>query len=344
MSSRWCPQPAVLAWGLAGLLLSPGADAAPPRPALSQSRGRQKARLVKPPPAPPLVLDVPEATRLLVIAPHPDDEILGAGGLMQRVKADGGVVRVVYLTDGDGYPEGVKAEDRIEAPTAKDYLGYGKQRRAEARAALVRLGLADAFQTFLGFPDGGLCRLTRSYWSDRRAAYRSPYTRLNRPPKAEMLMPAAQYRGEDLSQELALIIGDFKPTMIAVPRREDQHADHCAAWFFLADSLTDVRRVQPDFSTDVINYVVHFNTWPFEDDGPRLDPPPGLRGGASGWMRLPLTPAETRNKRQALRRFRTQMLVMDWFLDGFARSNEVFSRPRPFNVVLPSRRTLCCDQ
>jgi LmbE family N-acetylglucosaminyl deacetylase len=318
------------------LLLSPSAQGAAPH--------RRQAPVVRPAASPAPVLDVPETTRLLVIAPHPDDEVLGAGGLMQRVHATGGVVRVVYLTDGDGYPEGVKQEDRVETPTANDYLGYGKRRRREARAALIRLGLADAFQTFLGFPDGGLCQLTRAYWSERRGAYRSPYTRLTRPSRSEMLVPATKYRGEDLSQELALIIGDFKPTMIAVPRLEDQHADHCAAWFFLADSLNDVRRVHPEFSTDVINYIVHFNTWPFEDDGPRLGPPPGLRGGASGWMRLALTPAEARNKRQALRRFTTQMHVMDWFLDGFARSNEVFSRPRPFRVVLPSRRSPCCDR
>ncbi|MGH9141616.1 MAG: PIG-L family deacetylase, partial [Vicinamibacterales bacterium] len=265
MSSSW--RRPVAAWTIAigALLLSPGVHGAPPR--------RQKTPPVKVPPSPPPVLDVPEATRLLVIAPHPDDEVLGAGGLMQRVKSTGGKVRVVYLTDGDGYPEGVKEEDHVEAPTARDYLGYGKQRRREARAALVRLGLADAFQTFLGFPDGGLCKLTRIYWSERRVAYRSPYTRLNRPPRSEMLRPATQFRGEDLSQEIALVIGDFKPTMIAVPRREDQHEDHCAAWYFLADSLNDVRRVHPEFSTDVINYIVHFNTWPFEDDGPRLDPP-----------------------------------------------------------------------
>ena len=325
-----------IALAMAALLLSPSAQGAPPQ--------RRKAPVVRPPAPPPPVLEVPETTRLLVIAPHPDDEVLGAGGLMQRVHSTGGAVRVVYLTDGDGYPEGVKEEDHVQAPTAKDYLGYGKQRRREARAALVRLGLADAFQTFLGFPDGGLCKLTRAYWSERRGAYRSPYTRLTRPPRSEILVPETRYRGEDLSQELALIIGDFKPTMIAVPRHEDQHSDHCAAWFFLADSLTDVRRVHPEFSTDVINYIVHFNTWPFEDDGPRLEPPPGLRGGASGWMRLALSPAEARAKRQALRRFTTQMHVMDWFLDGFARSNEVFSRPRPFKVVLPSRRSPCCDR
>jgi LmbE family N-acetylglucosaminyl deacetylase len=335
--NRICGRTAASALAVAAFVLSPDLQASAPR--------RHKTQAAKPAvQTPPPVLEVPAATRLLVIAPHPDDEVLGAGGLMQRVKSTGGTVRVVYLTDGDGYPEGVKEEDHVEAPTAKDYLGYGKQRRREARAALVRLGLADAFQTFLGFPDGGLCRLTREYWSDRRAAYRSPYTRLNRPPKGEMLRPATQYRGEDLSQELALIIGDFNPTMIAVPRREDQHADHCAAWYFLNDALNDVRRVHPEFTTDEINYIVHFNTWPFEEEGPRLDPPPGLRGGASGWMRLALTPTETRSKRQALRRFTTQMHVMDWFLDGFARSNEVFSRPRPFRVILPSRRSPCCDQ
>jgi len=336
LTSRWPRPAAILALACAAVLLSAAANGAPPR--------RPRPPAVKPPPAPPLTLDVPPATRLLVIAPHPDDEVLGAGGLMQRVHATGGAVRVVYLTDGEGYPEGVMETDHTLTPTVRDYLGYGKQRRREARNALVRLGLPDAFQTFLGYPDGGLCQLTRIYWSPRRGAYRSPYTRRNRPDKSQLLMPAARFRGEDLSQELALIIGDFKPTMIAVPRQEDQHADHCAAWFFLADSLTDVRRVHPEFSTDVINYIIHWNSWPFEDDDPPLEPPPHLRGGASGWMRLAMTPAEIRNKRQALRRYSTQMRVMDWFLEGFARSNEVFSRPRPFKVVLPSRRSPCCDQ
>lgn len=292
------------------------------------------------------IYDVPEATRLMVIAPHPDDEMLSAGGLMQRVLATGGTVRVVYLTNGDGYPEGVQAEDHVESPTAADYRGYGRQRRREARAALAALGFGPSkySYTFLDFPDGGLCLLTRSYWSERRAAFRSPYTRLDRPPKADVIVPDTEYRGEDLAQELARIIGDFRPTLILVPRKEDQHGDHCAAWFFLADAITSVRRVHPDYSVDVLNYIVHFYSWPFEDEERRLAPPPGLRGGASGWLRFPLTPAEQRTKRAALSRYSTQMLVMDWFLDGFARSNEMFSRPVPFKVMLPSRHNLCCEQ
>jgi len=246
----------------------------------------------------------------------------------------------------DGYPEGVQSEGHVRVPTATDYRGYGRQRRREARAALAALGHGPSTYsyTFLSFPDGGLCKLTRTYWSERRAAYRSPYTRFDRPPKAEILVPDTEYRGEDLTQELAQIIGDFRPTLILVPRKEDQHADHCAAWYFVADALSDVRRVHPDYDVDLLNYIIHFNAWPFEDDELRLEPPPGLRGGTSGWMSFRLTPAELRTKRAALRRYESQMHAMDWFLAGFARSNEVFSRPVITQVVLPSRRNLCCDQ
>ncbi len=39
--------------------------------------------------------------KLLVIAPHPDDEVLGAGGLIKRIKEDGGQVYVLFLTVGN---------------------------------------------------------------------------------------------------------------------------------------------------------------------------------------------------------------------------------------------------
>jgi LmbE family N-acetylglucosaminyl deacetylase len=293
-------------------------------------------------PAPPTVLQVPEGTRLLVVAPHPDDEVLGAGGLMQRVRATGGTVRVVYLTNGEGYPEGVELEEHGKTPTAGDFRDYGRRREHEARTALAALNLGEYATAFLNFPDGALNKLMRSYWSERRAAYRSPYTRRDRPPISSVLVPATEYRGEDLTQELAQIIGVSRPTLIVMPRIEDQHSDHCAAWYFVADALTDVRRVHRDYAPDVLNYIVHWYSWPFDDaDEAQLHPPPHLRGGASGWMTLPLTRREAHDKRMALRRYQTQMHVMRWFLDGFARSNEVFSRPASASVVLPARRDLC---
>lgn len=39
--------------------------------------------------------------KLLVIAPHPDDEVLGCGGLIKKVKDAGGKVYILYLTVGN---------------------------------------------------------------------------------------------------------------------------------------------------------------------------------------------------------------------------------------------------
>ncbi len=58
-------------------------------------------------------------TRLMIFSPHPDDESLGAGGLIQRVLQAGGRVKVVFLTNGDGFPEGVEKEEHVSHPTAK---------------------------------------------------------------------------------------------------------------------------------------------------------------------------------------------------------------------------------
>jgi LmbE family N-acetylglucosaminyl deacetylase len=289
-------------------------------------------------------LSVTHDTRLLIIAPHPDDEVIAAAGLMQHLRAAEGTLRVVYLTDGEAYREGVQVEDHVTSPTASNYRAYGRQREREAHAALRVLGFGPESLTFLGFPNGGLNRLMTKYWSERRNPYRSPYSRLNRPTRSEIVVPRTLFRGEDLSQELATIIGDFAPTMVLAPRKEDQHGDHCAAWFFVADALGDVRRLHPDRDIDLISYIVHYYSWPFEDDRPRIDPPEGLRGGVSGWLNVPLTTAEMQIKRAALTQYKSQMDVMGWFLEGFARRNELFSRPAVPLIAMPVRRSPCDDE
>lgn len=281
------------------------------------------------------------ASRLLVIAPHPDDEVLAAGGLIQRVRSGGGAVRVVYLTDGEGYTAGVEAEEHRANPKAADYREYGRLRQREARAALHQLGVdADAL-TFLGFPNNGLSRLMTTYWSVQHSAFLSPYTRRDRPRSSERVLPVAKFHGEDLTRELAEIIAAFEPTLILVPRREDQHVDHCAAWYFLGDALDNVRRVRPGFQTQVLSYIIHFNAWPFEDDSTRLPRPEGLGGLRSAWLDFELTIREAGRKRAALRKYESQMDVMDWFLMGFARRNEWFSKPAAIRAVLPVARDPC---
>lgn len=93
--------------------------------------------------APALDTDVDD---LIVVAAHPDDETLGAGGLIRIVHENGGRVSVVIATDGEAShpdsptrtPEDLAATRRREVVAALDLLAPG------------------ARVHFLGLPDGGL--------------------------------------------------------------------------------------------------------------------------------------------------------------------------------------------
>ncbi|MFN0207246.1 MAG: PIG-L deacetylase family protein [Planctomycetota bacterium] len=78
----------------------------------------------------------------VVFAPHPDDEVLGCGGLVAFHAARGDDPAIVYLSDGAaGDPTGATRD-------------LASIRRDEARAAMSVLGVRRLI--FYGFPDGRL--------------------------------------------------------------------------------------------------------------------------------------------------------------------------------------------
>ncbi|KQU56286.1 GlcNAc-PI de-N-acetylase [Rhodococcus sp. Leaf278] len=87
-----------------------------------------------------------DVVTMVVVAPHPDDEILGVGGLLSLAAAAGVDVRVVAVTDGDGSHPGsptVTAEDlRVRRPV-------------ESERALAELGI-DHSPTRLHITDGAV--------------------------------------------------------------------------------------------------------------------------------------------------------------------------------------------
>ena len=72
----------------------------------------------------PVVMDRPTGERILVIAPHPDDEIIGPGGTLVRAIRAGATVHVVYLTNATGQ-EGLDRE--ADATAVANSLGYSIQ-------------------------------------------------------------------------------------------------------------------------------------------------------------------------------------------------------------------------
>ena len=66
----------------------------------------------------------------LVLAAHPDDEVLGAGGTIPRIKASGGTVTVIIVTDGSSTQyagdEAIKERKNTALEDANQILGSDK--------------------------------------------------------------------------------------------------------------------------------------------------------------------------------------------------------------------------
>jgi len=90
-------------------------------------------------------LEVAGIDSAVIVAAHPDDEVLGAGGLISVLAAAGARVRLIAVTDGE-------ASHRGHADPAE----LARRRTAETATALRALGAARAEVVRLGLPDGGL--------------------------------------------------------------------------------------------------------------------------------------------------------------------------------------------
>lgn len=79
--------------------------------------------------------------RVLVVAPHPDDEVLGCGGTIMRHVANGDSVAVLIVTDG--------RQSRAHSLRADE---MARTRCKEAHAAAAMMGAAEI--VWLGLPEG----------------------------------------------------------------------------------------------------------------------------------------------------------------------------------------------
>lgn len=85
--------------------------------------------------------------RAVIVAPHPDDEVIGAAGLIAALRRQGSQVDVIVVSDGAASHPGSTRWPAKRLVAA---------RREESLRALRRLGVLPPQVTFLGLPDGAL--------------------------------------------------------------------------------------------------------------------------------------------------------------------------------------------
>lgn len=126
----------------------------------------------------------------VVIAPHPDDESLGCGGTIARLRQAGYPVHLIFVSDGS-----------MSHPQSKQYPAdrLRQVREAEALDALGRLGVSPDAVQFMRLRD----------------------TKVPTPGRPDFAAAAA-----DLTSRLTAL----SPATVLVPWRRDPHPDHRASW------------------------------------------------------------------------------------------------------------------
>ena len=116
-----------------------------PLPNLGERMDRCKYLLANPESLPLRDLGAIDRQRVVVVAPHPDDETLGCGGAISLLIAKGYQVKVLIVSDGTG-----------SHPNSQKYPALALQaiRSQETIAALAILGVKPEAITFLRLKDG----------------------------------------------------------------------------------------------------------------------------------------------------------------------------------------------
>lgn len=162
--------------------------------------------------------------RVMMIAPHPDDETLATGGVLAWLASEGIPARVLFLTDGENNPWAQRATEWRWRITRGDTDRWGARRRRESLAALACLGLSEGDARFLEFPDQ---RVTEELIRDPDGAVRR------------------------LADELEA----WRPTVLLVPALHDRHPDHNATAALIQMARSRVGDgAKP---AQVYEYVVH---------------------------------------------------------------------------------------
>ncbi len=172
-----------------------------------------------------------DGANVVVVAPHPDDESLATGGLIQTALARAANVSVILLTDGDRNPWPQRAIERRLRIDTDARARWGHRRRAEVKRALAILGVNASAIHFLGWPD---MFLTARLMSGTCAATRELADLFTR------LFPATP-----------------ASSLLVIPALSDKHPDHSAAHV-----LVELALARAELTPPTLGYIVHGRVHP----------------------------------------------------------------------------------
>ncbi|MBI3976133.1 MAG: PIG-L family deacetylase [Armatimonadetes bacterium] len=268
--------------------------------------------------------------RVLLVVAHPDDEVIGAGGLMGTAHRTGVPVSVVVVTNGDSNRVSAALIGRHLRSHAADFVKTGIVRQGETIEGLRRLGVATDQVFFFGFPDRALADVLAS-----EVPVTSPFTLLRRAAYPGVVAPEAPYTAPALAALLQQVVEQVRPTVIITHAPFDRHPDHRAVY-----ALVEAHRGGARLYT----FLVHAQGFPrplrLASQEPLLPPAALSQPLGWSWVEFALSPEAVQDKRHAIDAHRSQIHspYLRLLLASFVRRNELFAVPRDANAFSGTTR------
>jgi len=254
----------------------------------------------------PIGPNLTSSDKVLIFAPHPDDESLSSAGLISYCVQHNIPVHVVVITNG----------------------GKGKLsqiRHFETLNATAKLGLSSQDITFLDYPQV-IDHLFNENW-DPNHLYSDGS---NHNPFA--YQRNSTYCGASLETNIETEIQNFNPTIIIYPSAKDDNTDHWGTSAFVNYAVNKM-----DYPVKMYNYMVHNDVtlWPFPRSYfPQSNLlPPAYLANQTNWIVFPLNNTLEQSKYDAVNSYQSQMKKDPVFLRSYIRKNELFAVDNDINIT-----------
>jgi LmbE family N-acetylglucosaminyl deacetylase len=188
--------------------------------------------------------------KVLILAPHEDDEALMCSGIITHALKNGADLKVVVATNGDSkgcksafvrMRETVRAMKYLGLNAAKIvFLGYGDLKRGKSRFLTLLYGAATD-DTPVSSQIGN-----HSYSIPEIPEYHYQKYGVH-----------ARYDRATFRQDLESLITEFNPDHIFVSSLYDCHPDHVGLYRFTVESIINIKRSNPKFSPVMHEYLIH---------------------------------------------------------------------------------------
>jgi LmbE family N-acetylglucosaminyl deacetylase len=203
--------------------------------------------------------------RILILAPHQDDEALMCSGIIEHAITNGAEVKVCVVTNGDkkGRKIGlIRIRETIKAMNYLGlsgdsivFLGYGNTTKVSSAAFLNRLYNAATDTTVIPSYVG-----TQTYSIPEAPEYH--YYKYG---------THGVYNRETFRQDLKSVIDEYRPDQIYVTSLYDTHPDHSNLYKFTVESIISIKHNNPQFSPIMYECLIHpdeeDDLWPVRERG-----------------------------------------------------------------------------